>query len=71
LLLHQDIVEHCYASGRIRTIEFYGRARDWHAKWTREFRRMYHVNVYRTPWIARAHRAVKTLLRRPAASHPD
>jgi Acetyltransferase (GNAT) domain len=55
LLLHQDIFEQCYAEGRIRVIEFYGRVREWHTKWTEDFRRMYHLNLYRGPWIRRIH----------------
>lgn len=55
LLLHQEILEHCYATDSVRVIEFYGRIRDWHTKWTGEFRRMYHVNLYRTPWARAAH----------------
>lgn len=60
LLLHQEILEYCFATDRIRLIEFYGRARDWHRKWTQDFRGMYHVNLYRAAWAARAH----TLARR-------
>lgn len=59
LLLHRDIWEHCYATGRVRVVEFYGRARDWHTKWTSDFRRMYHLNLYRTAWIARACRVAR------------
>jgi hypothetical protein len=33
-----------FSGGRI---EFYGRAIDWHARWTRQTRRLYHINVYR------------------------
>lgn len=63
LLLHQDIWKYCYETGVIRIVEFYGRARDWHSKWTTEFRRMYHLNVYRSPWIARACHVVRSGIR--------
>ncbi len=30
-----------------RRIEFYGRAMEWHRRWSSEIRQMFHVNVYR------------------------
>lgn len=36
-------------------IEFYGRAMDWHTKWSNEIRTMYHVNVYRWPFLKVLH----------------
>lgn len=53
LLLHQEVFEHCFATRRVRFVEFYGRVREWHTKWTQDFRRMYHVNFYRARWTAR------------------
>ncbi len=52
LLLHQEIFEYCFSTRDIKIVEFYGRVREWHTKWTQEFRRMYHVNLYRAPWTA-------------------
>lgn len=53
LLLHHEILAHCFDTRRVRVVEFYGRVRDWHTKWTQDIRRMYHVNVCRNRWIAR------------------
>ena len=69
LLLHQDIFEHAYTQGRVRVVEFYGRAREWHHKWTDEFRQMYHVNLYRNGWVAAALRMARRG-RRPEAPAP-
>lgn len=63
LLLHQEIIKYCFATSRVRVIEFYGRALDWHAKWTRDFRRMYHLNLYRAPWASSAHAIARKALR--------
>jgi len=48
-----------YAGGRI---EFYGRALDWHRRWTKLARPLYHVNVYRSGAaraVVRAARSVR------------
>jgi hypothetical protein len=37
-----------FAEEAVERIEFYGRAMDWHRKWTDDIRTMYHVNIY--PW---------------------
>src|SRR5262249_1834765 len=66
LLLHQEIIEPCFATGRVRMVEFYGRVLDWHTKWTDEFRRMYHLNLYRAPWAA----GLRSLVRRATSLRP-
>lgn len=63
LLLHKEIFREVFMEGRIKTIEFYGRVRDWHTKWTDEIRTMYHVNFYRYRWAAKAHRFIRALRR--------
>jgi hypothetical protein len=64
LMLHEEILRDAFASGTVRVLEFYGRVRDWHLKWTDEVRAMYHVNVYRSALVARARRGVKWCLQR-------
>lgn len=59
LLMHQSIFESLYRDGRVKVIEFYGRLRDWHLKWTDEIRKMHHVNVYRHRWVPSARRLIK------------
>lgn len=59
LLMHQSIFELLYQERRIKVIEFYGRLRDWHTKWTDEIRDMHHVNVYRHRWVSRARQLIK------------
>jgi CelD/BcsL family acetyltransferase involved in cellulose biosynthesis len=62
LLLHQEIFQSVFDEGKIRVIEFYGQLRDWHTKWTNEFRTMYHVNVYRHQWVPIMRRFLKKYL---------
>jgi hypothetical protein len=60
LLLHQEIFQRAFDSGHIRVIEFYGQLRDWHTKWTKETRRMFHVNFYRNRWIKKGREFLKS-----------
>jgi GNAT acetyltransferase-like protein len=59
LLLHESMFRRVFDEGRIRDIEFYGRVRDWHTKWTDETRRMYHLTLYRHAWMSRARRLIR------------
>jgi len=59
LLMHQNIFELLFQEGRIKVIEFYGRLRDWHTKWTDEIRDMHHVNVYRHRWVSSVRKLIK------------
>jgi hypothetical protein len=60
LLLHQQIFQSVFEEGKIKVIEFYGRLRDWHTKWTNEIRTMYHINFYRSAWVPKARKILKT-----------
>jgi hypothetical protein len=59
LLLHQEIFRTVFTEGDIRVIEFYGRVRDWHTKWTDEMRTMYHLNFCRRRWVIGARQVFK------------
>ncbi|MFQ5535280.1 MAG: GNAT family N-acetyltransferase [Sphingomonadales bacterium] len=54
-LMRQESFRKILADRRFKTIEFYGRAMDWHHKWSDEIRRMHHVNCYRWPVLAVIH----------------
>ncbi|MCI0417940.1 MAG: GNAT family N-acetyltransferase [Acidobacteria bacterium] len=62
LLLRQECVRQSYEEKQIRLIEFYGKVRDWHTKWTNDFRIMYHINVFRNRWLARSRKLIKRCL---------
>lgn len=49
LLMRQEIFKQLFNNGIIKRIEFYGKAMDWHTRWSDELRTLYHVNIYRWP----------------------
>ncbi len=53
MLMRQEAFRRIFADTRVRRIEFYGKVMDWHTKWTREIRTMYHLNCYRYSFLAR------------------
>ena len=59
LLMRREIVRQVFGSGEIRVIEFYGRVRDWHTKWTDTKRTMFHVNLFRNRGVAKLREIVK------------
>jgi len=71
LLLHEEIVRALSAEGRIRTVEFYGRTRDWHKKLTDDVREMFHLNLSRYPWLGRLQRSIREFRAARAARKVD
>jgi GNAT acetyltransferase-like protein len=69
LLMHQEIFRKLW--GRLRRIEFYGRTTDWHLRWTRDVRTMYHVTAFRWNWLKAARSALPLIqsLTRVARDH--
>jgi hypothetical protein len=63
MLMRQEVFQFLFDEKDIRRIEFYGRLRDWHTKWSDNFRVMYHINFY--PW--KLFKVLKSKLSRPAA----
>ena len=61
LLMRQEVFQALFEEKAVRRIEFYGRVREWHTKWSDNIRVMYHVNFY--PW-----KLVKILKNRAAPS---
>jgi CelD/BcsL family acetyltransferase involved in cellulose biosynthesis len=54
MLLKQEIIRHGCEAGEFDTVEFYGKAMDWHLRLTEDLRDMYHVNIYRNSIAAKA-----------------
>jgi hypothetical protein len=46
-LLREAELEHLFAEGQIRRLEFYGRLMEWHKRWTDSAVGLYHLTVYR------------------------
>lgn len=59
LLIHYEIFKLLFSEKKIKIVEFYGQVRDWHTKWTKDIRTMYHVNFYRYGWLVMSRRALK------------
>ena len=55
-LMRYEAFQRLFGDSRFKKIEFYGRAMGWHTKWCDEMRMMYHINIYRWPFVARLHR---------------
>jgi hypothetical protein len=45
MLMREDAFNHIFSGQLAVQIEFYGRAMDWHRKWSEDIRTMYHVNI--------------------------
>jgi Acetyltransferase (GNAT) domain len=52
LLMREEIVRHLYSDGACQVVEFYGPVREWHTKWTQDFRPMYHLNCHRNAVVS-------------------
>jgi CelD/BcsL family acetyltransferase involved in cellulose biosynthesis len=61
LLLHEEIVRTLSTEGRIRTVEFYGRTREWHKKLTDDVREMFHLNLSRFAWLGQLQRSIRKI----------
>jgi hypothetical protein len=55
----QKALTTAFDAGNLNRIEFYGRKREWNARWTNNFRTLYHATIYRHSLI----RKVEALLR--------
>jgi CelD/BcsL family acetyltransferase involved in cellulose biosynthesis len=64
MLLCEDICKEMFAQQRFERLEFYGRVKEWHRRWTDEVRTMYHVNHYRWPALLQ----LRALLNKRAAA---
>lgn len=56
MLMHQEIFASIFDERPFEVIEFYGRTLDWHRKWTRDERSLYHMSIYRNGLLKFLHR---------------
>jgi CelD/BcsL family acetyltransferase involved in cellulose biosynthesis len=52
-LMRHEIMSRLFDEGRITRVEFYGKAMEWHLRWTNDLRTLYHVNRYRWSTVKR------------------
>jgi CelD/BcsL family acetyltransferase involved in cellulose biosynthesis len=57
-LMRHEIVKTLFDEGRVRRVEFYGKAMEWHLRWTDDLRTLYHVNRYRWSGMKRLRHAL-------------
>jgi hypothetical protein len=50
-LLREEELQEIYRQGQIKRLEYFGRLMNWHTKWTEKKRTLYHLTVYRWPFI--------------------
>jgi hypothetical protein len=58
-LMRQEQCQELFNEGRLKSIEFYGKAMSWHFQWTKEIRTIYHVNTYRYPLLPLIHNVMR------------
>jgi CelD/BcsL family acetyltransferase involved in cellulose biosynthesis len=51
LMMREEQLRWLWSQGQVEAVEFYGRAMDWHRKFTDDSRTMYHLNCYRSSWV--------------------
>lgn len=66
-LMREETVRQLFDEKKFSTLEFYGKAMEWHRKWSDDIRTMYHINNYRWPLVQKLHAAVK----KRAARQPE
>lgn len=50
-LLRQEEMQEFFKNGTITRLEYYGRLMEWHTKWTSNKRTIYHLSIYRWPFL--------------------
>jgi hypothetical protein len=50
-LLREEELQDIYRQGQIKRMEYFGKVMDWHTKLTDKKRTVYHLTVYRWPFI--------------------
>lgn len=61
-LLNQEMFRHLFTEGSTQVLEWYGRFHEWQVKLGAEPRTIFHVNLYRYPWISHLRSIAKGLV---------
>ena len=70
-LMRHEIMSRLFDERRITRVEFYGKAMEWHLRWTSDLRTLYHVNRYRWSGLKRLRFALGHATRRDPAVISD
>lgn len=58
-LMRQEQFKAIFDEGSIRRVEFYGKVLEWHTRWTNNNRTLYHLTIYRWPFLQTLHNKLK------------
>lgn len=50
-LLREAELQELHAEGTVKHLEYFGRLMEWHTKWTENKRTLYHLTIYRWPFL--------------------
>ncbi|MDD5297592.1 MAG: GNAT family N-acetyltransferase [Rhodocyclaceae bacterium] len=50
-LLSESELQELHGEGQVRRLEYFGRLMDWHTRWTDQTRTLYHLTLYRWPFL--------------------
>lgn len=50
-LLRQETLRLLFSEHRIKRMEFFGKVKEWHTRWTDKQRTIYHLTVFRWGWL--------------------
>ena len=64
-LMRHEYFRQIFEGGSIKRVEFYGKVMEWHRRWTDDVRTLYHINLYRSPWLRTAHEFFKCRAAKP------
>jgi hypothetical protein len=59
VLLRQELTRQIFDEGKVKTIEFYGKATPGNLQWTKEVRTLYHLNYYRFAALPLLHKLMR------------
>jgi hypothetical protein len=71
-LLREAELQELHAEGSIKHLEYFGRLMEWHTKWTDNRRTLYHLTLYRWPFLkklAEARHKKKAVLQSAKVDH--
>jgi len=59
LLMRRNILQTLFQEREVDVVEFYGRVMEWHTKWTRDFRTIFHLNLYHNMFVRQSANFIK------------
>jgi CelD/BcsL family acetyltransferase involved in cellulose biosynthesis len=69
-LMRYEIVKQLFDEKRLARVEFYGKAMEWHLRWTSDLRTLYHLNRYRWTGLKRLRFALGQAAKRDPVEGP-